>query len=222
MTLGKTIVEPEKAVREAFPGAVTERRTDYLSEEQAGRIESLAGSPPSSRIVVSYRATREGLPAGRAYLETHLVRTLPETILVVLRGDGRVAKVEILSFTEPDDYLPRPRWLEQFRDKELDPELSLRSSIRGVTGATLTSRAITSAVRRVLATDQVLGGAPSPPSPAPSPAPPASPPKETETPTAGPETTPKPPAASPSPNPPGIPPPSHRRSALVGSAGGGA
>ena len=177
----KVLVTPEEAVREAFAGAPAEKHTDYLDAAQTAAIAKLAGSPPSSRIIISYRASKDGRPLGTAYLETHIVRTLPESILVVLDPQGRISKVEILSFDEPDQYRPKPRWMEQFAGRTLDPELSLSKGIRGVTGATLSSRAITEAVRRVLATHQVLsagakpaavspsGSAPAPGSPASAP-----------------------------------------------------
>ena len=164
----KVLVTPEEAVREAFAGAPAEKRTDYLDETQTAAIARLAGSPPSSRIIISYRASKDGRPLGTAYLETHIVRTLPESILVVLDPQGRVSKVEILSFDEPDQYRPKPRWMEQFAGRALDPDLSLSKGIRGVTGATLSSRAITEAVRRVLATHRVLSAGAKPASASPS------------------------------------------------------
>jgi Na+-translocating ferredoxin:NAD+ oxidoreductase RnfG subunit len=175
----KVLVTPEEAVREAFAGAPTDKHTDYLDEAQAAAITRLAGSPPSSRIVISYRASKDGRALGAAYLESHIVRTLPESILVVLDPQGRVSKVEILSFDEPDQYRPKPRWMDQFTGRTLDGELSLSKGIRGVTGATLSSRAITAAVRRVLATHQVLSAgakpaaaaSPAPASPKPPPPP---------------------------------------------------
>ena len=175
----RVLVSPEEAVREAFAGAPAVKRTDYLDEAQSAAIAKLVGSPPSSRIVISYRASKDGKPLGSAYFETHVVRTLPESILVVLDAEGRVARVEILSFDEPDQYRPKPRWMDQFTGRKLDSELSLTSGIRGVTGATLSSRAITAAVRRVLATDQVLGAAAKPaaaPGPASGTSAPAKPP----------------------------------------------
>ncbi len=76
--------------------------------------------------------------------------------MVVVGPDGAVQRVTILSFQEPKDYLPSDRWLDQFHDQKLGKQLSLKREIRGITGATLSSRAVTAAVRRVLALDQVL------------------------------------------------------------------
>lgn len=196
----KVYATPENATREAFPGATLRKQTSYLTEEQAARITEVAGSAPSSRIVISWDASKDDRFVGTAYLETHLVRTLPETILVVVDPRARIVKVEILSFDEPEDYLPRTKWLEQFDGRELDPDLSLRKALRGITGATLSSRAIASAVRRVLATHSLLH--PRPPGseaekPLP-PMPPASP--EPKTPPAPPER--KSPAPAPTAPPP--------------------
>ncbi|MEX0890721.1 MAG: FMN-binding protein, partial [Gemmatimonadota bacterium] len=48
-------------------------------------------------------------------------------------------------------------WLAQFLDRRLDGRLSTKADIVNMTGATLTSRAVTDAVRRVLALHQVIG-----------------------------------------------------------------
>ncbi len=206
----KVLVAPDVAVREAFPGATTVQRTDYLSEAQASRIESLAGTPPSSRIVISWRAQKAGAPVGTAYLETHVVRTVSESILVVIDTHGSVQKVEILTFDEPEEYLPRTKWLEQFRGRSLDADLSLKGGVRGITGATLSSRAITSAVRRVLAAHAVLSESPAPDPAAPAPSVPAgssvSPPRPASPDPAG-VGGPQTPPPHPAPAPPGGTPP---------------
>jgi Na+-translocating ferredoxin:NAD+ oxidoreductase RnfG subunit len=76
--------------------------------------------------------------------------------MVVVGPDGEVARIEILAFKEPPDYIPRDAWYEQFSGRELGPDLELKRAIRPVTGATLTARATTDAVRRVLALHEVL------------------------------------------------------------------
>ena len=64
----------------------------------------------------------------------------------------------MVSFREPLDYLPREGWYRQFDGEQLDDDLQLKRDIRPVTGATLTARATTEAVRRVLAIHQVAEG----------------------------------------------------------------
>jgi len=136
----------------AFPAPHdVERRTIYLDAAQVERTAALAGGPVDSRVVPCYIGRMNGRIAGYAYFDTHLVRTLPETVMIVVDPGGSIRRIDILSFEEPPDYLPGERWLQQFPGRELGPGLALNQQIRAVTGATLSSRAITQAVRRTLA-----------------------------------------------------------------------
>ena len=147
----------DEALRLAFPGAEVARRTAYLTQEQVRRARALAGVEVPSALVTYYQAKRAGRPAGTAYFDTHRVRTLPETLMIVVDPQGKVARMEVISFREPEEYLPRGVWYEQFRGRSLDRDLQLKRDIHPVTGATLTARATTDAVRRVLALHQVIG-----------------------------------------------------------------
>lgn len=153
----KVFLTTDEALRLAFPGSRVERRTSFLTAAQLARAEALAGVEIPSKLIHAYLATSEGRAAGTAYFDTHRVRTLPETVMVVLDPAGKVRRVEVLAFGEPPDYLPRGGWYGQFAGKELGAGLSLKRDIRPITGATLTARATTGAVRRVLAIHQVLG-----------------------------------------------------------------
>jgi hypothetical protein len=140
----------QQALDTVFPQPATvERRTLYLDQTQARRAAKAAGVPVESRVVPYYVGTRDGRVTGYAYFDTHLVRTLPETILVFLGPGGEAARIEIVSFDEPEDYLPSGRWLQQFPGRTLE-EMGSRQGIRALTGATLSSRAVTQAARRVL------------------------------------------------------------------------
>ncbi len=156
----------DQALRVAFgEGAKVEREVFFLTGSQLARARELAGPRlelPSS-LVTRHRGSRDGAPAGWAYFDTHRVRTLQETVMVVVAPDGKVAKLEILSFLEPEEYLPRKGWLGQVLGRGLDGELAVNRGIHGITGATLSAHAVTDAVRRVLAIHQVLAAEPSAP-----------------------------------------------------------
>jgi hypothetical protein len=111
---------------------------------------------PPGALVTYYAATRGGREAGTAYFDTHLVRTQAETLMVVVLPGGAIGRIEVLSFSEPEEYLPRERWYAQFSGRVLDDELAMRRGIRAVSGATLTARATTEAARRVLAIHHAL------------------------------------------------------------------
>ncbi len=149
---GHVYLTQQQAIDRAFPSPQrVERRTLFLDPEQTRQAAELAGAPIESRIVPYYVGSRDGQVTGYAYFDTHLVRNLQETILILVSPEGGIARIEVVSFDEPDDYLPVDRWLQQFSGRLLDDELSLKRGIRSMTGATLSARAVTQAARRVLA-----------------------------------------------------------------------
>jgi Na+-translocating ferredoxin:NAD+ oxidoreductase RnfG subunit len=151
----------QQALASAFPSAKITRQQFFLTQAQSDAAKKDSGVDFADRLVVRYVATNAANQlAGYAYFDTHRVRTLAETVMVVVTPDAKVARIEILSFDEPPDYLPRERWLEQFRGKKLGEDLSLRRDIRPMSGASLTGRAIVNASRKVLALHRVLAGPP--------------------------------------------------------------
>jgi hypothetical protein len=153
----KVFLSQEEALKLAFPAASVERKTAFLTTEQQHEAQKLSGDDllPSA-LVAYYVATDAGREIGTAYFDTHIVRTMPETVMVVVDAAGRVSRIEVLSFLEPEEYLPRPHWYEQFQGKPLDDELSMKRGIRPIAGATLTARATTDAARRALALHRVI------------------------------------------------------------------
>ena len=155
----KVFLTREEALKLAFPGAKVERRTAYLTEAQQKAAQKLSGDEElPSALATCYAATKDGRDLGTAYFDTHTVRTMPETIMVVVDPAGAIARIEVLSFSEPEEYLPKAHWYEQFQGKPLDDDFSMKRGIRAVTGATLTAHATTDAARRVLALHEVLQG----------------------------------------------------------------
>jgi len=152
----------QQALEAAFPApAKVERRTLYLDEAQARRAAEAAGTSVEARLVPYYVGTAAGRALGYAYFDTHLVRTLPETILILVGPDATIERIDILSFDEPEDYLPSRRWLAQFAGRGA-ADLGERQGIRALTGATLSSRAVTQAARRILALHRLFVAPPAP------------------------------------------------------------
>ena len=150
----------QQALRLAFPEPATiERHTAFLSEEQLERARRLAGTDVSldGRVVTYYVAAQNGEPIGIAYFDVHRVRTLPEVLMIVVTPRARVERIEVLKFSEPPEYEAPDGWLDQFVGKGLSADLSTKGSIVNITGATLTSGAVSRAVRRVLALNDVIG-----------------------------------------------------------------
>ena len=100
--------------------------------------------------------TCDGEPSGTAFFDAHDVRAKGEVLMIAIDPDGRIRRVELLSFDDHHDYIPREAWYRQFDGRPLDDGLQLDRKILPTTGATLTSRSTINAVRRSLAYHQVL------------------------------------------------------------------
>lgn len=146
----------ESALRLAFPDADRVEPHDMvLTAGEATDVAHRAGVEAGSRLVTVYEGLRGRESLGWAFLDTHTVRTLPETILLVLQPDGQVQATHLLAFHEPPEYRPVERWLARFTGRSLDPDLAVGRDVDGISGATITARAVTSAVRRLLAVWEV-------------------------------------------------------------------
>lgn len=147
----------DEALRLAFPPPQTvERRTLYLDDAQAERVRAAAGVAIETRVVPYYVGRSEGAITGYAYFDTHLVRTLPETIMIRLTPAGAIVAIDIVAFDEPHEYRVTPRWLDQFRGRAAADAPRLPGAIRSLGGATLSARAVTDAARRVLALHELF------------------------------------------------------------------
>lgn len=153
----EVFLSQSEAIALAFPDADEVRsEVTVLSAEQVERIQELAKSELQTEIVKLYSGWKDGRVQGYAYIDVHTVRTLPEAFLVVLEPDGSVRSLRVLAFYEPLDYMPADRWYHQFDGVRPGDSLRLGREIHGITGATLSARAVTASVRRVQAMYQVL------------------------------------------------------------------
>jgi hypothetical protein len=152
------LVTVDEALALAFPAATVSRETLFLTDRQLQAAAELAGGEQPGAMVTRFVARNGDRTLGYGYLDTHRVRTLPETLLVILTEDGLVRRVEVVAFREPLEYLPRDGWYRQFDGQGLSDDLALKRRIRPVTGATLTASATTAAVRRVLAVHAAVCG----------------------------------------------------------------
>jgi hypothetical protein len=153
----RVLLTREAAFAQAFgPHARVAARTVYLTPEQATAVEQVAGAKLASVRVVAYRGAIGDSLVGTAYLDTHTVRSQMETVMIVVTPQGKVGAVEVLAFNEPDDYLPPPRWLDRFDGRALSKDLKPGLAVPSLSGATLTARAVSSAVRRTLALHAAL------------------------------------------------------------------
>ena len=160
LTFAYSKVDVTKYIKFYYPDSVIEIRNIILSKDQVKRASKLAKVKIRSRLVSFYLIKdKSGNIVAYAYIDTHRVRTKPETVLYIITRDGELEVAEVIAFLEPPEYKADERWLSIFKGKSLyKDKLILRRDIPNITGATLTARAITRSVRKVLALWQVVFG----------------------------------------------------------------
>ena len=148
-----------KAVLAAvYRGAEIEGERVFLTQKEVEEVAKRAGVEVESPLVARYIARKGGKVIGRAYVDTHIVRTKKESLLVCLDAEGKILRIEVTAFLEPPEYKPSQAWYGQYGKKGLSDDLHLGRGIHPVAGATLTAIATNRAARRVLAIDAALAG----------------------------------------------------------------
>ncbi|PYM07020.1 MAG: FMN-binding protein [Candidatus Rokuibacteriota bacterium] len=153
----KVFYSKDEALHAAFPDAESiEKETLFLTDEQAKQVEGLAKVKLDSKMITVHTGKRNQKVLGYAMIDIHIVRTQLEAVMIVLSPDGSVESTLILAFHEALDYLPSARWLRQFSNRTLTPDLALNQAIAAISGATLSAYGVTDSARRALAVYQVM------------------------------------------------------------------
>ena len=71
------LITREEALASVFPDATAAAERIFLTDEQAERIETIARVDLDSKLYARYIVSRRGVVVGRAYVDTHQVRTAP-------------------------------------------------------------------------------------------------------------------------------------------------
>jgi len=146
----------DQALAQAFPGARIERRAFVLTEAQVAALEARARVRAQTRLVTAYLAWHGDTLRGTAFFDSRTVRTMPGVFMIVVAPDSTLTRVDVLAFHEPPEYQPPARWLGLLGRHRLDDRLWPERDIRTLSGATLSTRAVTEATRMALACWEVL------------------------------------------------------------------
>ncbi len=141
----------QAALKSVFPEAERFTAKDvFLTDEAAAKLQALARTKISERIVTFYVATVGDKPVGYAAMHTHKVRTKNETLVVGFQLDGSIRRIDLAVFLEPEEYAPRPEWLAQFKGKSSADRLTVGEDVTMISGATLSARSISETARWLL------------------------------------------------------------------------
>ena len=126
----------EKALEGVYPGATFRAEQVFLTPAQRKQVMAVAETDVPTAHYARYIATKDGKVIGRAYVDTHTVRTKRESLLISLDEDGRVLRIDVTAFLEPVEYRASDAWLRQYRSRTLDDDLAVNRAIRPIAGAT--------------------------------------------------------------------------------------
>lgn len=140
------------ALDEVFDGADTTWTEAWTPDTAAvAAMEARLGLRLDGRPVTFHRARRGGRDLGWAIELEEKGRFKPITFLVHVQPGGDVGKVLVMVYRESrGDGVRRQRFLRQFRGKRADDALRLNRDVVAVSGATMSSRALTVGVKRAL------------------------------------------------------------------------
>ena len=127
-----------------------------LSPADVKAVEARARAKCATRLAAAYLAWRGDTLAGVGWTDRRVIRTREAVLLVAVAPDTSIARIEVLGFAEPPDYLPPARWLGLFRGRGTRKPLTAQRTVPNLAGATLTSRAVNESARLALAWYEVL------------------------------------------------------------------
>ncbi|HEB58926.1 MAG TPA: FMN-binding protein [Gammaproteobacteria bacterium] len=142
---------PQAFVAEVFADTPPAPRSLWITGERRKQVEAILGRRPRGLRVRYWQHadTTRNLHRSAWILEA-IGKEKPITVGVVVR-DGRIEQIKVLVFRESrGQEVQRPAFTAQFRDAQLDENRQLDRSIDGITGATLSVRALKKLARLAL------------------------------------------------------------------------
>ena len=152
------LLSVQNALAMAFPDSDSvKQRVIVASISQKEKLKGLIGKKKKSTLFRYYEGLRENGCDGYAIIDKVKGKHGSITFMVILDPELTVRRVDILQFREQRGRpVSRRRFLSQFRGKNSSDPIRLHVDIHGVTGATISSRAVISGVRSVLSHAAVL------------------------------------------------------------------
>ncbi len=140
-----TYQEPEEFIEEAFSGAPPATRVLAVTEPMVGRIKEILGHD------LGVKRIRYWAQEGRtAWILEEIGKERPITTGLVV-DKGKLETIKVLIFRESRGFEVRhPFFTDQFKGASLKQSGELDRSIDGISGATLSTRALTKLARLAL------------------------------------------------------------------------
>ena len=122
-----------------------------LSKKLKLNSEKFARQRFFSNFIYYYEIKKHNEIIGFAVLDNVLGKVKPITYIVIFETDFSVKSVDIIKYREQyGGAVENKEWLSQFISKTVESELELNSNIDGISGATISAKAIAKGVKRIL------------------------------------------------------------------------
>jgi thiamine biosynthesis lipoprotein len=143
----------DEALALAFPeGVAVEARTVTATKEEVKALETRLGRKGLAPKFAYFAGRKGGKLLGYAVITEARGKSQPFTYMVAADPKGTITTVELLAYRESHGgEIRQRRFLDQFKGKNHESPLKLRSDIHNISGATISCRSITDGIRAVLA-----------------------------------------------------------------------
>jgi Na+-translocating ferredoxin:NAD+ oxidoreductase RnfG subunit len=150
----------EEALRRLFPQAEEFQESPVnLAPAQKERVETILEKKLKEETYPFWIAKKGGTPIGYAVLLDVIGKERPITFMIAVGPERRVTGVEVLIYRESQGSEIRSgRFIRQFIDKTLSAPLKIGQDVDAISGASLSSRATTYAVKKALALVEAVYG----------------------------------------------------------------
>lgn len=142
----------DEALEQVFGEKLEVREETYiLSKKEKKQLEEKLGRRLKEESFRVFRCFREGRFLGDAVITEEIGLFKMITFMVAVAPEGRVKRVVVLTYREPRGMeVRRRRFLKQYEGKTVGDPISLNRDIIHITGATLSCRALSAGVKKVL------------------------------------------------------------------------
>ncbi len=146
-----TYQTPEQFLEKTFSGDVPKARTIWLTGDIVKTAEKLLEHKPTTRRIRYWQHGEHS-----AWILNEIGKHKPITVGIVIRG-SHIEILKVLIFREKRGWEVQSRgFTQQFDDVSLTSKNRLNQSIDGITGATLSVRALTRTARLALYLSQQI------------------------------------------------------------------
>jgi hypothetical protein len=143
--------QPHDFIHEAFHGDPPPPKVLWITKPLRGPIQEILGHAPDSKRVRYWTRDRRSV-----WILEEIGKEQPITTGIVVE-DARIARIKVLIFRESRGWEVRHDFFtDQFRASGLTAEHGLDRHIDGISGATLSVRALTRLTRLALFLDQQI------------------------------------------------------------------